>query len=121
MDALLAACAPIGLMIGLVDVALARSIAVGLPRNRLVGIRLPGLLRSDAAWDAGHRAAAPVLARTGALALAVTAIGLLACLPLLPDAIRWIGAGLVATGAAIALGGVAVGSLRAARAARRVP
>ncbi|MCD2169558.1 SdpI family protein [Microbacterium sp. JC 701] len=49
-----------------------------VPRNRVVGIRLPALLASDAAWRAGHSAAvgpAGAGALVGALVLAVSALG----------------------------------------------
>lgn len=37
-----------------------------LPRNRWVGVRVPAVRASDAAWRAGHRAAAgPILAAAG--------------------------------------------------------
>lgn len=36
-----------------------------LPRNGFVGIRLPATMRTDAAWIAGHRAAAGPLALLG--------------------------------------------------------
>lgn len=36
-----------------------------LERNSLIGIRTPATLQSDAAWEAGHRAAAPALRTWG--------------------------------------------------------
>lgn len=36
-----------------------------LERNGLIGIRTPATLQSDAAWEAGHRAAAPALRSWG--------------------------------------------------------
>lgn len=45
------------LLIALVA-GVARAAARGrLPRNGTIGLRLPSMLRSDAAWQAGHRAA----------------------------------------------------------------
>ncbi|GBD23026.1 hypothetical protein HRbin29_00677 [bacterium HR29] len=39
-----------------------------LPRNRWAGIRLPSTMASDAAWEAAHRAAGPMMAASGGLA-----------------------------------------------------
>jgi uncharacterized membrane protein len=36
-----------------------------LPRNPLAGIRIPSTMRSDAAWRAGHSAAASALTTAG--------------------------------------------------------
>ncbi|GAB3213524.1 SdpI family protein [Marinactinospora thermotolerans] len=50
--------------------AVARSAAKGeLERNPMVGIRTRTTLSSDAAWRAGHRAAAPWLTRAAQTAL----------------------------------------------------
>ena len=51
-----------------------------LPRNRWAGVRLPVTMASDAAWEAAHRAAGPVLLAGGAAAM-------LASLSLLPFAL----------------------------------
>ncbi|HVM35922.1 MAG TPA: SdpI family protein [Actinomycetota bacterium] len=51
-----------------------------LPRNGLLGIRLPSTMRSDAAWDAAHRASwlatflAGFVALGGGLALTLAAV-----------------------------------------------
>ena len=47
-------------------IVLGRMAARGkLPRNLLVGIRIPSTMRSDDAWRAGHRAAASALTAAG--------------------------------------------------------
>jgi hypothetical protein len=51
---------------GGIVVVLGRMAATGrLPRNMFAGIRLPSTLRSDEAWDAGHRAAASAMTIAG--------------------------------------------------------
>jgi hypothetical protein len=52
---------------GAIVVAVGRMAAMGrLPRNVLVGIRIPSTMRSDEAWRAGHLAAASALTAAGA-------------------------------------------------------
>ena len=55
-------------------VVAAVSRAERLPRNWLVGIRIPSTMMSDAAWRAGHRAGGPALATAGAVDLALAAL-----------------------------------------------
>lgn len=50
-----------------------RAAAGTLPRNALVGIRVPSTMRDDEAWAVAHRAAGPPLVATG-LAGAVVAV-----------------------------------------------
>jgi len=51
---------------GVIVVGVARLAASDrLPRNLLVGIRIPSTLRSDEAWRAGHLAAASALTTAG--------------------------------------------------------
>ncbi|MFJ4227952.1 SdpI family protein [Paenarthrobacter nicotinovorans] len=45
-----------------------------LPMNQVVGIRLPSVMMSDAAWRAGHRSAGPYLILGGASAGAAAAV-----------------------------------------------
>ncbi|MEA2453485.1 MAG: hypothetical protein QOG04_2195 [Actinomycetota bacterium] len=53
---------------GLLVVVIAWAGMIGkLPRNYFVGIRLPSTLRSDRAWEAGHRAGAPLMMAGGVL------------------------------------------------------
>ena len=55
----------LGLSGGIV-VVLGRMAATGrLPRNVFAGIRIPSTLRSDEAWDVGHRAAASAMTVAG--------------------------------------------------------
>jgi len=51
-----------------------------LPRNYVVGIRTPSLLRSEEAWRTGHAAAAPWLEAAGAV-VTIGAVALLATRP----------------------------------------
>lgn len=52
---------------GAIVVAVGRMAAMGrLPRNVLVGIRIPSTMSSDEAWRAGHLAAASALTAAGA-------------------------------------------------------
>jgi uncharacterized protein YjeT (DUF2065 family) len=60
---------PVGLILiaaGALFLWLARLSRAGrLPRNGLVGIRIPSTLASDEAWQAGHLAAAPLTRAIG--------------------------------------------------------
>lgn len=49
-----------------------------LPRNAMVGIRTRATKASDAAWSAGHRAAAPVLKASVAVAVVFAVVTLAA-------------------------------------------
>ena len=53
-----------------------RSMAGGLARNRIAGIRTSATLSSDEAWAAGHRAGGPLMA-AGGWAYVVTGVVLL--------------------------------------------
>lgn len=77
------------LVLVLVGVAAGRG---AIPRNHLVGVRLPPLLRNDVAWRAGHRAA--VL--PAGCAFAVALIGSAASFAL--PAASWIAIAAFATG-----------------------
>jgi hypothetical protein len=58
-------------VVGVFAVVIARLSAAGrLPRQGLVGIRIPSTMRSDETWVAGHRAAAPAMTVAGAGAVA---------------------------------------------------
>ncbi len=51
---------------GVIVVGVGRMAAADrLPRNLLVGIRIPSTMRSDEAWRAGHQAAASALTTAG--------------------------------------------------------
>ncbi|GAA4126991.1 hypothetical protein GCM10022215_37150 [Nocardioides fonticola] len=118
MDAALPGLLSVALVLGTVSVLLARAIeADRLPRNRLVGIRTRDTLRSDAAWLAGHRAAAATLRQSGAAALVLTALGIVVRVagPVGP------GVALVGAAALVGLCGLLVATLKAVGAARRVP
>jgi hypothetical protein len=47
-----------------------------LPKNRGFGVRLPSLMRSDAAWQAGHRAGVMPSAIAAVVALVSSVVGL---------------------------------------------
>lgn len=85
-----------------------------LPRNRIIGIRIPATMRSDAAWDAGHRAAAGPTGIGGGIAvlaaLGVVAAGL--------DLIGWV---IAAIGLVAVLASAAVATVAASRAAKDLP
>lgn len=114
MDQLLVPTALMAVTVGVVDLGIAGLIAAGqLPRNGLVGIRTRSTRRSDAAWEAGHRAAAPTLRISGVAALVLVALALVMRLP------GWeVSAVLSSIAAAVALVGVAVATAQAGRAAR---
>lgn len=88
----------------------------GLPRSALVGIRTRSTLRSDAAWDAGHRAAVPVMVAmalsSAAHAAALVAVELLD----LPEAAGHV---LAVSGFVVALALAGLAWHRADAAARR--
>ena len=66
-----------GLLLVLVVTCIAASRGA-LPLNHYFGVRLPALMRSDAAWRAGHAAGAVPAAIAFAVALVCSAIGLAA-------------------------------------------
>ena len=60
---------------GVIAVAVGRTAAMGrLPRNPVIGIRIPSTLRSDEAWRAGHGAAASALTVSGVGPIAAAAV-----------------------------------------------
>lgn len=60
---------------GAILIALGRLGATGrLPRNIVAGIRIPSTMRSDAAWRAGHQAAASALTAAGTGSVAIAAV-----------------------------------------------
>jgi uncharacterized membrane protein len=62
-------------IVGVLGLVLARAGAAGtLPRNAAVGIRTRRTRRSDAAWKAGHRAAAGPLRFAGVVGLAAAVL-----------------------------------------------
>lgn len=95
---------------GIVSVA-----ADGLGRNRAAGIRLPSLMRSDAAWRAGHLAARRVMRPllVGAAVVAIVSVPA----KLIPALyVVLLGLSLATTLAALVIGAVS-----ASRAAISVP
>ncbi|MBD8078393.1 SdpI family protein [Cellulosimicrobium arenosum] len=85
-----------------------------LPANGLAGIRTPATQRSEAAWEAAHRAALPVVSVAAVL---VVAAGVVVLLAGMPDGVTPEAAGLTLLGAqAVA---VVVAAVVADRAARR--
>lgn len=86
-----------------------------LPRNAILGIRLAATTRSDAAWYAAHRAAAPANIGAGIWFLLS---GLAAATLATSDNGRAI---ILLSGYAIALVWVAIAVLRAVRAANALP
>ena len=66
---------PLFLVVGVVALATAWLAARGrLPRNRLIGLRTSSTLSSDAAWCAGHKAAAWSLVVLGCVMLLAGAV-----------------------------------------------
>ncbi len=55
-----------------------------LPRNGAIGIRTKATKSSDAAWDAGHRAAVPIMRWTTWFGLLMTAVTVIAVIVLHP-------------------------------------
>ncbi len=102
---------------GLSTAAVGAAGAVGrLPRNRWAGIRLPSTMASDAAWEASHRAAGPMMAACGALAAgaALVAALLLGVGVLSADGTLWagLGAAILMLAAAPVATGIAVRQAR---------
>src|SRR5450830_1064974 len=64
-----------GLLLLLVVVCLAASRGA-IPKNRFVGVRIPAVMRSDAAWRAGHAAGVIPAVVACAIGLASSALGL---------------------------------------------
>ncbi|MGA8296077.1 MAG: SdpI family protein [Acidimicrobiales bacterium] len=98
---------------GVIVFAIGRMASEGrLPRNPFVGIRIPSTMRSDAAWFAGHSAAAPALKAAG-LGPIGTAIIVAATRPN-----RDVETSLYRLGVAWLVGGLAVATFQAHRAAQ---
>lgn len=95
---------------GIVSVA-----ADGLGRNRAAGIRLQSLMRSDAAWRAGHLAARPVM-RPLLIGAAIVAIVSVPAQLIPALYVVLLGLSLASTLAALV-----VGAVSASRAANSVP
>lgn len=80
----------LGLLIGVVVLTLvcgsiASASAKGsLPRNGAVGIRTKATKSSDAAWDAGHRAAVPMMRVTTWFGVLLTVVTIVAVIILRP-------------------------------------
>lgn len=92
----------------------ARSSRTGtLERNALIGIRTRATMASDAAWDAGHRAAAPVLE---VVAWASVVTGLVGTVTAIADS--WLAAVTVSVGYAALFVLLGLATARANRAAR---
>lgn len=84
-----------------------------LERNGLVGIRTRATMASDAAWDAGHRAAAPAL---GAAAWACGVSGLAGTVLAIVGS--WLAGVAVVGGYLVLTATMVVATVRAGRAAR---
>jgi len=82
-----------------------------IPRGWGVGIRLPAIQQSDAAWRAGHRAAVPPYAVFALVAVGVAVLPL--AVPALSDADP-------ALTAVVIIAGLVVGGIVGSRAADRV-
>lgn len=82
-------------------------------RNPWVGLRIPSLFASDAAWKAGHRAAVlPVLCSTVVnVVLAILALTMMAASP---------GTVLIWVALVVLLAGTIIGAVLGSRAARRI-
>jgi len=98
---------------GIIMIVVGRLAAAGrLPRNLLVGIRIPSTMRSDEAWMAGHQAAASALTVGGFGPIAAGIVALLA------KPSRDKQAALLRVGMLWLLAWVGVATLQAGRAAR---
>ena len=66
--ATIALLSPVMVIAGIVVASIGRRGRAGtLRRNRLAGLRTPTTMRSDAAWEAGHRAGGGLLVLAGVL------------------------------------------------------
>lgn len=101
------------LLPGLLTLYVTRAAAAGeLPRNGLVGIRTRKTQRDDAAWEAGHAAAAPLVRATTVVCFAGSVLVLVGAVVTREPAV----VGLVALAAGVA---IVVLLLRAAQVAGR--
>jgi uncharacterized membrane protein len=94
-----------------------RAAAGRFPRNKWAGIRTPSTMKSDEAWEVAHEVGGPWMSRAGLLSATGGLCGILAAL--LGASEAWV-VGFILAGTALMVIMLVAGTVRGARAARRL-